>query len=57
MTTEQQNERAYQRWLASQGISRAEHSRQVMQLVHESPVMHSLHLQALKSRLEAKHGS
>ena len=55
LSIEQQNERDYERWLATQGISRAEHSRQVRQLVHESPVMHKLHLQALKSRLKAKH--
>jgi hypothetical protein len=55
VTIDQQNERDYEQWLKQQGISRAEHSRRVRELVHESPVMHQLHLKTLKSKLKAKH--
>jgi hypothetical protein len=51
----QLNARDYTQWLKREGISRAEHSRRVRALIHESPVMLEMHLERLKTELKKKH--
>lgn len=52
--TQDPNRSSYLQWLAHQGISEAEHRRQIIEAIHQTPTAHHLHLQILKDRLKAK---